>query len=260
MAGMAFEHESLPVKVESHGGQERDGVVVETITYESTDRRTDAYLVRPSVEPEEAVPGVVYAHGGGASKDAFLDEAVELVSAGAYAVLPQTAWESTGHKKADLAVVEAAVSLERIALDLLTQQAAVDPERLGVVGHSWGATQAAILAGVERRLAAVVVAATGPRFAEFAWSLHDRPARKRAAYLEVVGRADPIRHLGREGRRTLLLQFGRLDRIPESDVQELWYAAAGDKELAEFECGHDLVNHAPARLSRLAFLHRTLRI
>jgi dienelactone hydrolase len=260
MAGMAFEHESLPVKVESHGGQQRDGVVVEPIAYQSADRRTDAYLVRPAIEPDEAIPGVVYAHGGGGSADTFLDEAIELAGTGAVAILPRTVFDSTGDAAADLGFVEAAVALERIALDLLAQRADVDPERLGVVGHSWGATQAAILAGIEPRLAAVVVAATGPRYAEFAWSLHDRPAAERAAYLGVVGRADPVRHLAVEGRRTVLMQFGRLDRIPTADVQELWHVAAGDKELAEFECGHDLVHHEPARLSRLTFLHRTLRI
>jgi dienelactone hydrolase len=200
------------------------------------------------------------AGGGLPPEDAFLDEAVELVSAGAYAILPQTHWGVVGRKKADLAVVETAVALERIALDLLMQQAAVDPDRLGVVGHSFGATQAAILAGVDPRLAAVVIAASGARYAEFAWSLHDRPERKRAAYLEVVGQADPIRHVAQEGRRTLLLQFGLQDRIPEREVKDLWQVAAGDKELAEFECGHDLVNHEPARLSRLVFLHRVLRI
>lgn len=260
MAGMAFEHESLPVKVESHGEYERDGVVVETITYETGEHRTDAYLVRPAAEADEALPGVVYAHGGGATKDRFLDEAVALASQGAVAILPQTVFATTGDATGDLRVAETAVALERIALDVLTQRADVDPDRLGVVGHSWGATQAAILAGVEPRLAAVVVAATGPRVAEFVWSLHSRPASEKAAYLAVVGEADPIRHLAMEGRRTLLLQFGRLDQIPAEEVQELWYAAAGDKELAEFECGHDLVGHEPARLSRLTFLHRTLRI
>lgn len=260
MAGMAFEHESLPVKVESHGGYERDGVVVETITYETGEHRTDAYLVRPSAELDEPVPGVVYAHGGGATKDRFLDEAVALATQGAVAILPQTDFDTTGDAVHDLRGVEAAVALERIALDVLVQRADVDSDRLGMVGHSWGATQAAILSGVEPRLAAVVVAATGARVAEFTWSLHDRPESERAAYLDLVGQANPVVHVAREGRRTILMQFGRLDQIPTADVQDLWHAAAGDKELAEFECGHDLVGHEPARLSRLTFLHRTLRI
>src|SRR6185436_17692413 len=64
---------------------ERDGVVVEDVSYASGDDRVDGYLVSPS-STDGKVPAVVFLHGAGGDREEQLDTAVKLAKRGAVAL------------------------------------------------------------------------------------------------------------------------------------------------------------------------------
>lgn len=258
----AFQYDAsrpLDMVLQPATDDQRPGVQVAEVSYDDgSGGRASALLVRP-VGRTGRLPAVIFAHGSDAPVRTFLDEAAELVSSGAVALLTTTSFDPRGSSEQDLAMVRKAVVLQRRGLDLLANLPDVDQGRLAVVGHSWGATQAAILAGVEPRLRAAVVAATGPRFSEFLWS-GSGGTGDRGPYLDRLAVVDPIWHLALPGHRTVLLQHGTSDRIVgQSEADELHVAAAEPKQVKAYQAGHGLDREPAARGDRLAFLTEVLR-
>lgn len=230
------------------------GALVETIEFDDGDGgRASAYLVGPANPPDRSLPGVVYAHGGGATNVRFLGEAIEFAGKGGVAVLPQNDIVLDGDPEVDLELVHAGVVIERRALDVLSADPRVDASRLGYVGHSWGASMGAMLSGIEPRLKVVILAATGARLAGFFWRWGPGHADEED-YVAAVSAVDPVAHVGTLADRGVLYQLGTRDSIPEEDSQYFWATIAGDKERREYDCDHNLVDHAPARADRLAYL------
>jgi dienelactone hydrolase len=152
-----------------------------------------------------------------------------------------------------------AVVAQRRALDLLARRSDVDKARLGFVGHSWGAVQADILAGIESRLAAVVVVSGGSRFSRFLYGyLHPAEGRN---YLDSLSRFDGAWYVGLPGKRSVLLQFGRSDTtVAAAERDELTALTTGTHERKDYDAGHDLLTVAAAVTDRQAFLHSVLRM
>jgi hypothetical protein len=230
------------------------GALVESIEFDDGDGgRASAYLVGPANPPDRPLPGVVYAHGGGATNVRFLGEAIEFAGKGGVAVLPHNDIVLDGDPEVDLELVHAGVVIERRALDVLSADLRVDASRLGYVGHSWGASMGAMLSGIEPRLKVVILAATGARLAGFFWRWGPGNADEED-YVAAVSAVDPVAHVGTVADRGVLYQLGTRDSIPLEDTQYFWAAIAGDKELREYDCDHNLVDHVPARADRLAYL------
>ncbi|MCX6585658.1 MAG: hypothetical protein NTX13_03630 [Acidobacteria bacterium] len=108
---------------------------------------------------------VLFQHGGGQSMTNYFSEALVLARAGVVSMLTdapargdgviseinQTKLDDSQRFQADVVV-----SL-RMALDHLLQQKGVAPDRIGFVGHSYGAVAGGVLAGVEPRIRAYVL-------------------------------------------------------------------------------------------------------
>jgi dienelactone hydrolase len=219
------------------------------------------YVLSPLPPSGSRLPGVVFAHGGGSGigRTTWLAEAKVLVKRGMVAVLPEVPLTLSGKAAQDSALVVHAVVAQRRALDLLARRSDVDAGRLGFVGHSWGAMQGQILAGVEPRLAAIVVAAGADRFSRFLYNyLH--PAEG-LAYVEALSRFDGSRYVALGGKRTILLQYGRRDEtfLPV-DQNALAEQTAGNHERKDYDTGHDLVGFQPAVADRQAFLRSVLHV
>jgi dienelactone hydrolase len=223
--------------------------------------QTTASVVSPLPVSTRRLPGVVFAHGGGSGigRTTWLAEAKALVGRGMVAALPEVPFQVNGDPAHDSELIVHAVVAQRRALDLLARRSDVDPGRLGFVGHSWGATQAQILAGIDARLAAVIVVSGGEGFSRFLYRyLHPAAGR---GYLDALSRFDGGRYTALPGKRAVLLQFGRHDEnTPVADQDALADRTAGNHQRKDYDAGHDLVGLPAAVADRQAFLRSVLHL
>jgi dienelactone hydrolase len=227
----------------------------------------EAWLVRPAVASPGGGAGLVLWHwldteAPDGNRDEFLDEARELAALGAVCLLPQGRFpwriDPCG-SAADAAEVEAEVARFSLGLDLLAARADVDPGRLGVVGHDFGAMLAVLAAAGDPRVRCAALVAPTPRWGDWFlpfWQI----AEDRIDYLRAMRRLDPVERIGGLGGRPLLLQFGRRDfYVPLMAGLEFRRAAGGGEqvELKPYDAEHDM-RLAEARADRRAFLGAAL--
>jgi len=189
-----------PLEVEIvHQWQRGDATVqmlVYTIgTFKGKKSRMGAYYAVPT-ERAEQIPGILHMHGGG---QRAMSEMVEAAAANGYAAIsinwggkpmkdqkpedPGTDWGAVdatqdGHNghygslKPDGKTLDTVVSprnnnwflivmAARRALSFLEQQPEVDPEHLGVAGHSMGGKLTVMTAGIDPRIKAAVPSCGG---------------------------------------------------------------------------------------------------
>jgi pimeloyl-ACP methyl ester carboxylesterase len=120
-----------------------------------------------------------------------------------------------------------ALSDIRRSIDYLEELAAVDTQRLAMVGYSLGSYLAVVAAADDSRIRALVLASGG-----------DLPEETPFAAL-VRAAADPIRAVRKFGGRPLLMVNGRYDRTIKASQAERLYAAARDpKQIFWYNGGH----------------------
>ena len=130
----------------------------------------------------------------------------------------------------------------RRALDVLAADERVDPERLGLVGWSFGGRVGALLAGVDDRLRATALMSAGA--APVSDYVAAAPADLRDDVEEVLTPIDPLSRIS-EAQGALLLQAGRSDSVvPASALQALAEAAPDDAELRWYDTEHGLDDRA----------------
>lgn len=141
-----------------------NGVTVFAVSYDSPKGgRVPGYLVVPSgMGPFAAI---IYMHWGQGNKDEFLSEAVEMAHQGANGIMidapywrpdvPPPAKGREAEFERD-GYIQMVVNLRR-AVDVLVSRKDVDPNRIGYVGHSLGATWGAPLAAAEKRIKVFVL-------------------------------------------------------------------------------------------------------
>lgn len=140
------------------------GVTVSEVSYDSPKGgRVPGYLVVPSGKGRFAA--IVYMHWGQGNKGEFLSEAVEMAQRGAIGIMidapywrpdvPPPAKGKEAESERD-GYIQMVVDLRR-AVDVLIARKDVDPDRIGYVGHSLGATWGAPLAAAEKRIKVFVL-------------------------------------------------------------------------------------------------------
>jgi dienelactone hydrolase len=144
--------------------------------------------------------------------------------------------------------VQYVVDLQR-AVDVLASRADVDTARLGAVGVSYGGSAGAMLAGVERRLAAYVLAvADGGMAAHFTDAAGaplppppGMPADQWCRWRAAVEPLDGAQLVGRAAPARLLFLWGRHDPFVRPHLAaSLWKAAPEPKRAIWYESGHAL--------------------
>jgi pimeloyl-ACP methyl ester carboxylesterase len=156
----------------------------------------------------------------------------------------------------------------RRGIDLLYGRPDVDRKRIAYVGHSWDAHVGAILAGVETRITAYVLIASGYSDQEEAFASKDP---QRVAQIKQVGEEnvrefyreyawdDPVYFLGHTDRESIFLQFASGDPITKETAQKyLDRFSSKDKKMEFYNAGHAL--NAAARLDRDRWLQKHLSI
>jgi hypothetical protein len=275
------------------GTETRDGVLIRDIRLApppSGDAAgpIEAYLVEPEVLDARATrPALLFAHwfdsaAPNGNRTEYLDEALDWARRRrAAAIMPQLTFPWAGDptsSAADAERIVAEVTRLRRCLDLVLARPAVDPARLGVVGHDFGGMHASLLATVDRRPAAYVLVAAVPRWGD--WFLPFWPiGEDRIDYLRAMRPLDPIEHVGaaesvrddsgviklaaswgHDSPAQILFQFGRRDFYIAPMTGREFARAAGDAaELKAYDAEHDMA--LPEIVAdRTAFLERELRV
>ncbi|HEX6475471.1 MAG TPA: acetylxylan esterase [Candidatus Limnocylindria bacterium] len=226
-----------------------DGTEIHDISWASlgTDR-VSAWLVVPPGDGPFA--GIVFLHGSETDRDDFLDEAVAMAKGGAASIVMDAPFARTGssHKNFLLnfglaererdMTAQTVVDLRR-AYDVLAERGDVDPERLGFVGHSWGASLGVVLAAVDERPSSLVIITARPSWTGFleseseGWvrSAHERVGEEDwQQYLALMAPLDAMAEIDKVDASRLYLQYGTADDVvPEEVSAQLIDAAQGAK-------------------------------
>jgi dienelactone hydrolase len=236
-------------------------VVVEDITIPVPGQDpVQAWFVHPAGEAKKhSAPAVLWLHWLGEinnDRSEYLSEAVGLAGKGVYSVLPNGYFPwvpNPDGTTGDVTLVENQVAAFRSALDRLASERAVDPTRIALVGHDYGAMYGALLADSDDRISAMVLQAPdallGNWFAQV-WLQLEGDARTQ--YLALFDGLDPVDHTARLGDRVLFQWAGRDDFIGQ-DVRDAYAASSPDAQVDFYE-RNDHEFRDDARADRLAFL------
>ena len=201
------------------------------------------YLVRPERPVGAAVMWLHwFDESPTANRSQFLDEAKSLADRGVTSILPQLhfPWQSPPTDiQSDLASIEAEKSRLRSLFQTLQTTDGVDPTRIAMVGHDFGAMHGMALFGEVELAASVLIAAT-PRWSD--WFLTFWPiASDRYDYMRALDPMDPITTVTRADC-PLLFQVGKTDfYIAAMTGLELSSAAPEPKRLLSYDAGHDMI-------------------
>jgi dienelactone hydrolase len=258
---------SIPFDIKVNSESERDGITVVDLSYAahdpsfspSTGGRTLAYLVKPHGEGPCA--GIIYLHwlgAGNSNRGEFLDEAVEMAKRGVVSLLLQGyfPWMSLPTGERDRPLIVGQLTELRRAIDFLLIQPGVDPDRLGFVGHDYGAAYGGVLAGVDHRIKTYILAAGTPSFAD--WIVYFGYPRE--AYDPFVRDLDPIRYIPHAAPATVLFQFSEGDAfVPKEKAISFFNAASEPKKIEWFDDTHQMISQA-VRQARQEWLTEQLRL
>lgn len=220
------------------------------------------------VAPRTNRAAVVLVHGVGGERSSLLFETRRLTLAGFGVLALDLPGQGASAGTTEWGMPERrAISA---AVDWLIHTGDVDPARIGAMGMSMGAYVLAQAAVTDRRIAAVVLAATPNDVFEFNWLATRRwgPLSQYPTYWALRAGGTPLDDcpkdiLGKLAPRPVLLVQGELDGlVPEWMARQLYAAAHEPKELYIVHgAGHaDFAAAAPVEYgTRLVeFFNRTL--
>ncbi len=240
-------------------------IAVDDVSYAAPSGRVPAYLALPN--KARKLPAVIYLHGSGEGRERFLLPAVWAAGRRAVGMTLTLPSSSAGAPPAGLSPAQSLardrqifasdVVAVRRAVDVLRSLPQVDPKRIGLVGWSLGARVAAVTAGAEPRLRAVVLMSGGslPVSAYVAQT----PAALRPQVRRSLIQIDPLRWLARAHPGEVMLQDGRKDEVvPRAALMALQKAAPRGSVVRWYPAGHEL--NAKVYRDQLAFLATRLPI
>ena len=262
-----FPDPGAPLDVKVLSTADRAGTKVVELTYAGAPGKAPVQgtLVRPP-EGTPRGPAVLWVHWlgepGTTNRSEFLDEAVQLGQRGVTSLLVDTLWsEPDWYKRRtmddDPAAFTAQVVSLRRGLDLLGQEAGVNPGKLAVVGHDFGGMTGLLAAAADGRPRCHVLLALTPRFES--WMFYDpkkRPTDEQD-YRRKLAALDPIDALPAvEG--PILVQLAQEDfYVPAQQIETWREALRGKGELRTYATSHGM--EAPqVRTDREEFLAKTL--
>jgi dienelactone hydrolase len=247
-----------PLAAEVLASRPRDGSVVEDVTFASPrGGKVPAYLIVPQ-RPSLAGPyaGLIFVHWGEGDREEFVEEASALAGYGVVSLCLDAPYRRPKALRSPAFDPQEAPQEEEIqfitdvrrAVDVLAAQPDVDPQRLGYVGHSYGATFGGVVAGVEKRIKAYVLMA-GYVSLTHSYRVTEHPtiARERAAtppeqwehYLRLLEPLDAVHYIGQTAPAAVFFQFALHDEFITEDEARRYEQAAGDPKVARwYDCGH----------------------
>jgi dienelactone hydrolase len=226
--------------------------------------RVSAWLVVPA--GDGPFGGLVYLHGSETWRDDFLDEAIAMAHGGAVSLVVDAPFARTGDDRrpallafedpeAERMMTAQAIVDVRRAFDVLAARDDVDAERLGFVGHSWGASLGVVLAAVDQRPGSLVLITGRPSWTGFlassddAWVVRQRERSGAVAwdrYLRLMAPLDAMAEIDNVDATRLYLQYGTADTVVPADVSAELIEAATGARADLYDAGHALDEAATA--------------
>jgi uncharacterized protein len=251
---------TLSLEIEEYDTQTNNGVSVLDLSYASPAHgRVKAYWVSPS--EGEQVASFLFVHPGPGNRTNFLEEATLLAKRGAASLLVEAPWAApevwgptmgeANHDKEEFR--QLAIDLRR-AVDVIETRPEVDTQRIGYVGHSYGALFGGVLSGVEKRLKAFVLMAGVGSFSDVAAA--NIPSLKGQAldeYHHIVDSIDPIHYVPHAAPASLFFQLGKQDDFAHDKVEKYAEAGSEPKLVKWYEADHYSLNEV-GREDRIKWL------
>ena len=256
---------TAPLNMQAVGVEQRGNVTVRDLTFVGVKDPIKAYLVVPVTPGPHAA--ILYVHWFGApettNRTEFLNEAVALAERGVVSLLVDAMWSQKGwwrgrKPETDLAGGVAQVIELRRALDLLLAQSGVDPSRVALVAHDFGAMFGAVMGAADGRPKAYVFLAPTPRLSD--WYLYNVKPANVDDYKKQLAPLDPINAVAKLAPAPVFYQFASKDKhVPPPRPAEFYDATAPRKQMATYDCEHDL-QPAEVGADRVAWLAKELRL
>ncbi|MBK9925523.1 MAG: hypothetical protein IPP66_09555 [Anaerolineales bacterium] len=255
---------SRPFDVQINSQSEQDGVTITDLSYASHDPgfsvngRTIAYLVTPKGEGPFA--GVVFLHWLGSpngGRKQFLEEAVNLAQHGVVSLLLQGyyPWMTvTTLDETDRPRILGQIKEISRGVDFLLTQPNVDPQRLGFVGHDYGAVFGGTVAGVDKRVKTYVLIAGVPTLGDFQQVGIKLPD----GYLSFIEDLDPVRYVSKASPASIFFQFAKNDQFVSEEMANQFADAASEPKKATWYDDHHQMANETASADRLAWLTEQL--
>jgi dienelactone hydrolase len=271
--GKLLAYRSGPLDVEVVHVERKGDVRVEDITFGSVagNPPIQAYVVRPE-RGEGPFAGILFVHWFAPPKPTsnrtqFLKEAEELARRGTVSLLVSTFWSSKERYdqrkwQTDFEnSINQAKDLRR-ALDVLLGQPGVDPQRIGYVGHDYGAMFGALVAAVDTRAKVHVHIAGTARFADW-YGFGSSTGVPKGADLEgfraQLAPIEPLNTIGK-AKASFFFQWGEQDFFtPRKDFIDLYMAAPEPKRIATYPSKHEM-DEAIIRQDRMVWLAEQLNM
>jgi dienelactone hydrolase len=251
--------------------REQDGAVVQDICYASPlGGKVSGYLVVSREGEPQA--GVIFGHWGQGDRGEFVDEAVVLARLGFVSLCLDASFrrpvEYEPQEEPAQGDLQWIVDVRR-AVDLLQEHFGLSSERIGYVGHSFGASFGGVIAGIEHRIKAYVLMAGGYSATEImrtsnhpliVQARNAMPPEAFEAMLAAETPFDACHYIGRAAPSRLFFQFARFDDfVSVKDGERYFELASEPKRIAWYDnCNHEL--SAQARLDRVVFLCEQLSL
>ena len=247
-----------PLDVQQIGVEERDGVSIHDLTYASPKGgRVPTYLVVP--KGKGPFPAVILMHGAPGTRARMLPQALTMAKSGAVALLIDAPFARSGAGSETITFTELdrdrqiqlIVDLRR-AVDLLAARSDVDAKRIAYLGRSYGAAMGGLLAGVETRIKAYILAVGDGGLVSHFTGEDDRNGplqglseERRKRWLAAMEPIEPIRFVGNAAPAALFFQAARQDElVPPADATRFQEAGSEPKTVKWYDSGHQLNQEA----------------
>jgi acetyl esterase/lipase len=239
----------------------RSSVVIRDVTLNVYGTAVPMYVVAPAGHRAHSHAGILFLHWFapgtvGADRTEYLPDAVGLAEQGTVSFLPQGSfpWQADPvGTEADAQAIRRQLAIFRSLLDRLANRTDVDPTRVAVVGHDYGAMYAALLARSDRHVHAAVLEAPDATwenwFLKFWLGFEGEQAAQYAATFAGLEPVDAIHGLGDR----IYLQFADDDFFIPQEVRAAFAESDPGAKVSLYTAEHEL-NVTEATADRLAWL------
>jgi dienelactone hydrolase len=256
-----------PLDVQVLSSTQHGPVSVQELTYRGATGKAPvrATVVRPAAEGKGRA-GLLWVHWLGepetTNRTEFLDEAMQLAPAGVVSLLVDALWSAPDWYKQrvmdqDPAAFTAQVVDLRRGLDLLATQSDVDPRKLGLVGHDFGAMTGMLAGAADGRPRVYVLLALTPQFEKWMFYIKGKRPTDEPAYRQQLALLDPLDALPALGAPALIQVAEQDFYVPPEQIEVWRRAVSGHGELRTYPTGHGMEGPA-VRTDRQTWLARHL--